>query len=92
MALSIANMFMGWVEHHLLSSSPWQIDPKMWRCFINDILLWTHGEQQLPDFIEWLNNQHLTIKITSNHGRSRIPFLGVSISVVDGTIVTDIHA
>ena len=92
MAPSIANIFMGCLERHLLSSSSWQVNPKMWRRFIDDILiLWTHGEHQLKNFIDWLKSQHHTIKFTSNHGRSRIPFLDVSMSVVEGIIVTDVH-
>ena len=92
MAPSVANVFMGWLEQRLLSTSPWPVDPKLWRRYIDDILLlWTHGEHQLKDFLEWLNSQHPTIKFTSNYGQSDIPFLDVSISIRNGVITTDVH-
>ena len=66
MGPSYANIFMGWLEERLLSTSPWTVDLDLWRRFIDDILLlWLHGEASLLQFLDWLNQQHPTIKFTS---------------------------
>jgi hypothetical protein len=92
MAPAIANIFMGWLEDRLLNTSPIPIDPQFWRRFIDDIvMLWLHGEDKLKEFLAWLNTQHHSIKFTSNYGRTNIPYLDVSISIVDGKLTTDVH-
>ena len=92
MAPTIANIFMGWLEDALISKSPWPINTGLWRRFIDDIvMLWLHGEDQLQQFLEWLNLQHPTIKFTANHGTSNVPYLDVSLSIVDGDLLTDLH-
>ena len=92
MAPAIANLFMGWVEERLLPSAPYHISTDLWRRFIDDvIMLWTHGEEKLTLFLDWLNKQHPTIKFTAHFGRSNIPFLDTSVSIKDGHLVTDLH-
>ncbi|KAL8598101.1 hypothetical protein ACOMHN_030387 [Nucella lapillus] len=92
MAPAIANLYMGWVEKRLLSKTPWLVDPESWRRFIDDIImLWTHGEKKLLEFLNWLNEQHQQIKFTWNYGQKQIPFLDVSISLVEGRLETDLH-
>lgn len=54
-------------------------------------LLWTQGEENLKLFITWLNEQHPTIKFTSNYGSENIPFLDVSVSIKEGKLVTDVY-
>jgi len=90
MAPSIANVFMGWQQ--LLSQSPGHTDTRLWKRFIDDIvMLWFKGEQQLLDFMDWLNDQHPTIKFMANYGTVDIPYLDVSLSIADGHISTDLH-
>ena len=54
-------------------------------------MLWFKGEQQLLDFMDWLNDQHPTIKFMANYGTVDIPYLDVSLSIADGHISTDLH-
>ena len=92
MAPTIANLFMGTLEKKLLNDSPWQIDIDSWRRFIDDILiLWRHGKENLEKFIEWLNNQHDSIKFTASYGHTEIPYLDISLSIVNGIIETDLY-
>ena len=92
MGPSIANIFMGWFEERLLSDTTWSIDPKVWRRFIDDImLLWFAGEEKLKDFLDWLNTQHQSIKFTANYGTTDVPFLDVKLSLHNGSISTDLH-
>ena len=93
MAPSIANIFMGWLERRLLSTSPWQIRTDVWCRYIDDIaLLWWEGEENLRAFLNWLNEQHPTIKFTASYGTANIPFLDVKVSITpEGHISTDLH-
>ncbi|KAL8595607.1 hypothetical protein ACOMHN_025643 [Nucella lapillus] len=92
MAPAIANLFMGWLERRLLTTSPWSVEQELWRRFIDDILLlWTQGEERLQLFHQWLNQQHDTIKFTANYGRTSVHYLDVSISMIDGTLATDLY-
>ena len=92
MAPAIANLYMGWLEDQLLATSPWTIQQNRWKRYIDDILLlWTLGEKELLQFLKWLNEQHEAIKFTWNYGKSQIPYLDVSLSIVDGRLVTDLH-
>ena len=55
MALSYANLLMGYLQQKFLGS---QLDkPSLWLRFINDIfLLWPHGPDSLTAFLEQLNS------------------------------------
>ena len=50
------------------------------------------GLDNLKIFIDYLNNIHSTIKFTSSHSSTNIPFLDVSVSLTnDGSISTDLY-
>lgn len=49
-------------------------------------MIWTLTEEDLLSFISYLNSRHLTIKFTSSHSSSCIPFLYVIVSLNDGNI------
>jgi hypothetical protein len=36
MAPTIANIFMGWLEQTILLQCPWDIDPTIWKRYIDD--------------------------------------------------------
>ncbi|XP_070208302.1 uncharacterized protein [Littorina saxatilis] len=64
----------------------------MWKRYIDDITIWLHGKEELVKFIEWLNEQHPTIKFTYSYGRSNVPYLDVNLSITpDGLLTTDLH-
>ena len=50
--------------------------------------IWTHGEEKLKHFINFLNCSHDTIKFTSEHSRETISFLDVQVSVGKGGLLT----
>ena len=55
-------------------------------------MIWTEGLDNLQIFIDYLNNIHSTIKFTSSHSSTNIPFLDVSVSLTnDGSISTDLY-
>ena len=55
-------------------------------------MIWTEGLDNLKIFINYLNNIHSTIKFTSSHSSTNIPFLDVNVSLTnDGNISTDLY-
>ena len=55
-------------------------------------MIWTEGLDNLKIFIDYLNNIHSTIKFTSSHSFTNIPFLDVSVSLTDdGSLSTDLY-
>ena len=90
MAPSFANLFLGQFESNALSNSPFK--PHTWWRYIDDIfMIWTEGLENLNTFVNYLNNLHPTIKFTSNHSFTNIPFLDVMVSLKDGLIETDLY-
>ena len=90
MVPSYTNLFLGF-EANALENAPFQ--PHTWLRYIDDIfMIWTEGPGNLKMFIDYLNNIHSTIKFTSSHSSTNIPFLDVSVSFTnDSSISTDLY-
>ena len=70
MAPTVANLFMGWLEETLLEQSPMKIDADCRKRFIDDIfILWRGTQEDLDNFITFINSLHPTIKFTVMVGR-----------------------
>ena len=54
-------------------------------------MVWTHANEKLDSFIAYLNNNHPTIKFTSERSTTSIPFLNVNIQLHNGKIETDLY-
>ena len=54
-------------------------------------MTWTHSVDHLHAFTSYLNSIHPTIKFTSNHSFTSIPFFDVNVSVNNGNITTDLY-
>eukprot|EP00795_Rhopilema_esculentum_P016113 gene16113-biopygen5453 len=82
-APAYANLFMTGLEERLLKES---VDtPIVWMRFIDDVFfIWTHGEEKLETFINFLNSSHDTIKFTGEHSRESISFLDVKGRIIMG--------
>ena len=91
MAPSYANLFLGYFEANALENALFK--PHTWLRYIDDIfMIWTEGLDNLKIFIDYLNNIHSTIKFTSSHSFTNIPFLDVSVSLTDdGSLFTDLY-
>ena len=90
-ASSFANLFLGLFEKNALRNAPFQ--PHTWLRYIDDIfMIWTESPENLKIFIDFLNNIHPTIKFTSSHSPTNVPFLDVNVSLTsDGNINTDLY-
>ena len=91
MAPSYANLFLGYFEANVLENAPFK--PHTWLRYIDDIfMISTEGLDNLKIFIYYLNNIHSTIKFTSSHFFTNMPFLDVSVSLTDdGSLSTDLY-
>ena len=91
MAPSFANLFLGLFEKNALRNAPFQ--PQTWLRYIDGIfMIWTESPENLKIFIDYLNNIHPTIKFTSSHSPTSVPFLDVNVSLTsDGNINTDLY-
>ena len=64
--------------------SNWPLKPLIWLRFIDDIfMIWTHGEDNLNEFIKYLNGIHPTIKFTHESSPTHIDFLDTTVKIND---------
>ena len=89
-APSYAILFLAALEQRLLDhhvEKPW-----LWWRYIDDVfLVWTHGEEKLLEFIDFLNSAHHSIKFTAEYSKETIHFLDVQVIKKDDRIVTDLY-
>ena len=77
-APSYANLFMADLETKLLDKS---VDkPTVWFRYIDDIFfIWENGEEKLQKWIDFLNQEHQSIKFTAEWSREKIHFLDTTV-------------
>ena len=74
MAPQYANLFMDVLEREFMTSQP--LKPMVWRRYIDDVfMIWQHGEDELEDYMNKLNNFRPTIKFTYTKSTSSVEFL-----------------
>ena len=86
-----ANTFMGWFEDtHVYS---YHTLPKLWKRYIDDIfVIWTHSNQTLEEFIQYLNLCMPAIKFETEISQEKVNFLDVTVKLgPEGSITTDLY-
>ena len=79
-APNYANIYMGYFEQKALSKAPNNLQPLIWKRFIDDIFfIWIHGGTALQEFYDYLNTIHPTIKFEIGHSNQEINFLDTTI-------------
>ena len=77
-APSFANTFMGWFENIYVYT--YHKQPHIWVRFIDDIfVIWTFGENELQEFISYLNNCLPSIKFEADMSPTTVNFLDVKV-------------
>ena len=76
----ISNLFMESLEERAIESSPQK--PSIWLRYVDDtFVVWPHGRENLQEFHQHLNKQHLNIVFTmEEESEGRIPFLDVMVN------------
>ena len=78
LAPNYANLFMDRFETKALAG--YHLKPLTWLRFIDDIfIIWTHGQDSLLEFINYLNSLHPFIKLTHEFSHSSINFLDTTV-------------
>ncbi|KAL0266587.1 UNVERIFIED_CONTAM: hypothetical protein PYX00_009089 [Menopon gallinae] len=77
---AIANFFMEYLEKTALESAP--LKPSHWFRYVDDtFVIWPHGSETLPDFLNHLNSIHPDIQFTLElESEGTLPFLDVLIT------------
>lgn len=89
MAPAYTNIIMG--EFETSANNGYADKPFLWFRYKVDIfMVWTHGEDKLNAFIFYLNSIHPTVKFTSEHSTTVVPFLDVNIQLDNNKIKTDL--
>ena len=90
MAPSYANLFMDDLERKIISAST--LKPYMWLRFIDDVfMIWTHGEERLREFLDFINGFHNSIKFTWEWSQKKVNFLDIQIINNGGQVDTDLY-
>ena len=81
---------MAELEEKLLNK--YHLKPEVWWRYIDDIfMVWEHGEENLQEFIKYLNSQHPSIKFTFEYSPKSVNFLDVQVIRVNDKLVTDLY-
>ena len=87
-----ANIFMEQFEEEALKTA--KLKPKVWLRYVDDtFVVWQHGEDKIPEFIEHLNSLRAGIKFTwEKENNNQLPFLDVLvIRNSNGKISTSVY-
>ena len=88
-APSYAILFMSEFERKFLEKS--SMKPFVWWRYIDIFIIWEHGEDNLKEFLNSLNNQHPTIKFTYEYSSTDVNFLDVNVKQNEDNLETDIY-
>ena len=90
---SMANMFMAHRECELLKLAvpPPVFFPKLYLRYIDDCFALFDNYSDIDRFLEVLNLMHCNLKFTVEVGTSSLPFLDVSVKIVDSTFETSVY-
>ena len=87
-----ANLFLAYLEEHtILKDAPLQ--PDLWWRYLDDVFcIWTHGEEALKTFEQFLNGVHPTINFTSKIMKNNsVDFLDVQLTKQGNMLSTDLY-
>ena len=80
---TLANVFMSHMEKRWLKDCPLEFKPILYRRFVDDSSLLFNSDQQIQQFLEYLNNKHESIKFIVELSKNNIlPFLDIKIKKI----------
>lgn len=69
------------------------VNPDFWKCFIDDIFLsWTGSDEDLQNFLDFINTVHSTIKFTHSVSSNMVSFLDIAISFKNRYLCIDLYS
>ena len=89
-APAYANLFMSSLEEDIMSRC--EVRPWVWYRYIDDVFfIWTHGEEKLSSFVEYMNSYHQIIKLTTEISKDSISHLDVLVNRNGRVLETDLY-
>ena len=89
-APAYSSFFMSNLEEELLSRC--EVRSWVWYRYIDDVFfIWTHDEEKLSSFVEYMNSYHRTIKFTTEISKDSVSYLDVLVSRNGGVLETDLY-
>ena len=87
----IANLYMESLEEAVISSA--ELQPNLWVCYVDDtFVIRTHGQEELHQFHQHLNNQHPNIQFTmEEESGCKLAFLNVLVTRKDERLLTSTY-
>ena len=87
----IANLYMESLEEAAISSA--ELQPNLWVRYVDDtFVIWTHGQEELHQFHQHLNNQHSNIQFTmEEESGCELAFLDVLVTRKDERLLTSVY-
>ena len=91
LSLVVANIFMEEFEIEALRAAV--IRPKLWLRYVDDtFVIWNYSDEQLEDFLSFLNGRHRNIKFTmEKETNGSLPFLDVQVKKCMGSLDTFVY-
>ncbi|KAJ1115184.1 hypothetical protein NDU88_003410 [Pleurodeles waltl] len=93
-APSLACLYVDHIERHTIlhEDNPYQDQIKLWKRYIDDVLLiWTGSKEEAQAFAVWLNGANPFLTFTMNIGDKKLPFLDLLIYEQDGGLATEVY-
>ena len=76
MVPTYANLFMDRLKRTLISEA--RIKPYLWLRYTDDVfMVWTGSEQELIEFLNYIDEAHATIKFTGSWSKEKVNYLDV---------------
>jgi len=88
----LANIFLCHHEKDWLNHCPDTYRPTIYKRYVDDIFVYFEKEDQVENFKNYFNKQHLNINFTSEKERNgEMPFLDVALSRTEKEILTSVY-
>ena len=69
-----------------------ELAPLLWYRYIDDVFfIWTHDEEKLASFIDYLNSYHPNIMFTHESNKEHIPYLNLNVNLSGNKLSTDLY-
>ena len=72
--------------------SKWAVKPWLWWRYIDDVFfVWTKSEQELDEFMAYMNSFHPNIRFTYEKSHEKVQFLDMTVQKSNGLLMTDLY-
>ena len=89
---TLANIFLCYYESKWLQDCPHNYKPTYYRRYVDDTFLLFHNASQIPQFLDYMNQQHPNIRFTSEtENNSQISFLDITIVKGQNSFDTSVY-